>query len=426
MLVSGGFGAHLERRVCDPRAVKVRLAFAVALVCFGCRSSRHDRPVSDVAARHPDAAPGALGCVAPEAVTSADGGVGFSERDWRRIRRMSPVPPLPPDPTNRYADDPRAAALGRALFDDVGLSRDGRTSCGGCHAAPHLYADLRPLAVAGEPPRVGRRNVPSLVGSAFKRWQTWDGAADSLWAQPALAFENPREHGLTRDALARLVAERHGEAYQGVFGGPVTRGTSEGVDRVVANVGKALAAYVRTLAVGAAPFDRWVAGDHAAMPAEAVAGLAVFLRVGCVRCHSGAMFSDGDFHAVRFPDDPRVGPDRGAVEGQARARASVFQGRGRYSDAPEEPFPIEAPTAEMRGRFVTPTLRGVALTAPYGHAGTVATLEEVVGLYAQGGMPVGHALTQGGEDPFLAPFTVSEAETRALVAFLRALTPDAR
>jgi cytochrome c peroxidase len=404
--------------------VKLRLALVVALASLACRAPQRPRHTPAVAAQPADAS--AIGCLTPEAMPAGDGGVRFSERDWRRIRRMSPVPPLPPDLTNRYADDPAAAALGRALFDDVGLSHDGHTACASCHAAPHLYADTRPLAVAGDPPRVGRRNVPSLVGSAFKRWQTWDGSADSLWAQPTLAFENPLEHALTRAELARLVAERHGAAYQRVFGAAASRATPDEVDRAVANVGKALAAYVRTLAVGPAPFDRWVAGDRAAMSAEAVAGLAVFLRAGCIRCHSGAMFSDGDFHAARFPDDPRVGPDRGAVEGQARARRSVFQGRGRYSDAPDEPFPIGVPTEELRGRFVTPTLRGVALTAPYGHAGTVETLEAVVHLYAQGGMPVGHALTQGGDDPFLEPFAVSEAEVRALVAFLNALTPDAQ
>ncbi len=404
--------------------MKALRALLAVLAWAGCRAPATPRPASS--ARVDVAAPTTIGCVDAAADASTDAGVSFTAREWRRIRRMSPVPALPPDPTNRVADDPRAASLGRSLFEDVGLSRDGRTSCAGCHASPHLYADLRPLAVAGEPPRVGRRNVPSLVGSAFKRWQTWDGSADSLWAQPILAFENPLEHGLTREGLARLVAARHGDAYRAVFGEAPAFASGGEVERTTANVGKAIAAYVRTLAVGPAPFDRWVAGDRAAMPEEAVRGLAVFLRVGCVRCHSGAMFSDGDFHAARFPDDPRVGPDRGALEGLVRARASAFYGRGRHSDAPEEPFPIEPPSEEMRGRFVTPTLRGVALTAPYGHAGTIATLEEVVGLYAQGGMPVGHALTQGGEDAFLVPFRVSDAETHALAAFLRALTPDAR
>jgi cytochrome c peroxidase len=412
-------------------AAVIRAALlASTLAALACRAPSTPRaaapapPPAAAAPRGEGSEP--LGCVAPAADAAARGEPAWSDRDWRRIRRMSPVPPPPPDPTNRYADDPAAAAFGRVLFDDRGLSRDGQTACASCHAAPHLYADLRPLAVVGTPPRVGRRNVPSLVGSAHKRWQTWDGSADSLWAQPLLAFENPREHGLTRASLAALVVARHGPAYRRVFGEAPGAATEEAAERTAAHVGKALAAYVRTLSAGPAPFDRWVAGDRAAMPPEAVRGLAVFLRVGCIRCHSGPMFTDGDFHAARFPDDPRVGPDRGALEGLARARASVLQGRGRHSDAPGEPFPIEPPGEEMRGRFVTPTLRGVALTAPYGHAGTVATLEAVVALYAQGGMPVGHPLTQGGDDPFLAPFPITEDETRALVAFLVALTPDAR
>jgi cytochrome c peroxidase len=396
----------------------------IASVCVAChgpgRVSRASAP-RDVVRLQPDA----VSCARAESQTATDAGVVFSEQDWRRIRRMSPVPPLPPDPTNRYADEPQAAAFGRVLFHDDSLSRDGHTACSSCHAAPHGYADTRAIAEVGDPPRRGRRNVMSLLGSAHKRWQTWDGSADSLWAQPTLAFENPREHNLTREGLARMIAARHRATYETLFGSmPAHITEGESADRVVANISKAIAAYERTLSASNAPFDRWVAGDVHAMPPAAVQGLSVFLRVGCIRCHSGAMFSDGDFHTARFPDDVQAGVDRGAMEGLRRAKASVFYGRGRYSDAPNEPFPIADVTEEMRGRFVTPTLRGVAQTAPYGHAGTLQTLEDVIRLYARGGLAVGDSRTQGGEDPFLVSFEISDGEIQALSAFLRALTSD--
>jgi len=331
---------------------------------------------------------------------------------------MSPVPTVPPDTTQRGADSAEAAAVGRALFHDATLSVDGTVSCAGCHDPARAFTDGRPRALARG--HLGRRNTPSLLGSAWFRAQTWDGSADSLWAQPLLAWENPLEHGLSRAALAALLRQRHGNALRAALGpGPGT-----GDLAVIADAGKALGAYLRTLAPGPAPFDRWVAGDTHAMSPEAARGLRLFLRVGCVRCHSGPLFSDGDFHAVRFPDDPEAGPDRGRLEGAARARAHPLRGDGPYSDDPRETLPPPEPTAEDLGRFRTPPLRGVALTAPYGHAGTLPTLDAVVRLYATGGTPAGDARALGERDVFAEPFAASEADVAALVAFLRALTPD--
>jgi cytochrome c peroxidase len=351
---------------------------------------------------------------------SPEAGEGpLTAREMQRVRRMSPVPPPPPDPTNRAADRPEAAALGRRIFHDATLSVDGTVSCAGCHDPNRVFADGLPRAVARG--LVGRRNTPSLVGAGWFRWQTWDGSADSLWAQPLLAWENPREHGLSRSALAARLRQGYGPALRAALG----PGRGDGDLAVIADAAKALGAYVRTLMPGPAPFDRWVAGDARAMSPEAVRGLALFLRVGCVRCHSGAMFSDGDFHAVRFPDAPEAGADTGRTEGATRARAHPLRSDGPYSDAPAEAFPPPVATDEDLGRFRTPTLRGVALTAPYGHAGTLATLEDVVRLYAQGGLPPEDTRARGERDVFAEPFPARDEDVSALVAFLRALTPDA-
>jgi cytochrome c peroxidase len=352
------------------------------------------------------------------AIYAADAGAGaFTEREWRRIRRMSPVAPLEADPTNRVADRPEAARLGYALFHDAALSVDGTVACARCHDPARAFADGLPLAEARG--QRGRRNTPSLWFAATHRWQTWDGAADSLWAQPVLAWEHPREHGLPRDELARRLLARHGDQLRALFGEPTGDPLA-----VIASAGKCLAAYVRTL-VPRAPsaFDRWVAGETSAMDPSAVHGLQLFLRVGCIRCHSGATFSDGDFHAVRFPDDPAVGPDHGRLEGAERARAHPLRAQGAYSDEREAMFPPNPTSAEDDGRFLTPTLRGVALTAPYGHAGTLPTLEAVVDLYAAGGVPAGDARATGVRDVFAEPFALRGSDRADLVAFLRALTP---
>ena len=350
----------------------------------------------------------------------ADAGAAmFTEREWRRIRRMSPVPPLEPDPTNRVADRPEAARVGYALFHDASLSIDGTVACVRCHDPARAFSDG--LARAEARGLRGRRNTPSLWWAATHRWQLWDGAADSLWAQPVMAWEHPREHGLSRDELARRLIARHGEALRAIFGEPTGDPLS-----VIAQAGKCLAAYVRTLVPRApAPFDRWVAGDASAMGAPAVRGLQLFLRVGCIRCHSGATFSDGDFHAVRFPDDPEAGPDHGRREGAERARLHPLRAQSAYSDDRETMFPPNPTSPEDEGRFLTPSLRGVALTAPYGHAGTLPTLEAVIDLYAVGGAPSGDPNARGERDVFAEPFSLRGSDRADLVAFLRALTPDA-
>lgn len=357
--------------------------------------------------------------VAAARVYEADAGDAlFTEREWRRIRRMSPVPPLAPDPTNRVADDPAAARLGYALFHDATLSVDGTVACARCHDPARSFSDGLPVAEARG--IRGRRNTPSLLWAATHRWQLWDGAADSLWAQPLMAWEHPGEHGLSREQLARRLLARHGEPLRAVFGAL----PDDDPLAVIAGAGKCVAAYVRTL-VPRSPsaFDRWVAGERGAMEPAAVRGLQVFLRAGCVRCHSGPMLSDGDFHAVRFPDDPAAGADHGRLDGAERARVHPLRAQGAYSDERGTLFPPGPRTAEDDGRFRTPTLRGVALTAPYGHAGTLPTLEAVIDLYAAGGVPAGDARSQGERDVFAEPFALRGSDRADLVAFLRALTP---
>jgi len=368
----------------------------------------------------------------------------FLEHEWDTIQRMSPIPAPYPDPTNRYADDPRAAALGRRLFDDMGFSGDGTVSCAGCHLERRAFTDGLPVAVAQRVMARGRRNTPTVTHVAWSREVLWDGAADAPWAQPVLALENPREHAFTRVAMTARLAEVYRAEYEALFGPlpPVEdrarfpRDARPGVaswdamrpedrdavNRAAANFGKAIQAFERTLRPTAGAFDRYVAGDRSAMSPEARDGLQLFFRVGCIHCHTGPMFTDGGFHALRWPDDAMNGADRGRLAALEDLATSPFRVDSPLSDD-RAAFPAPpSPRGDFLGAFRTPSLRDVALTAPYGHAGTVPSLDAVVSLDARGGLVPADGNATGVRSPLLMPFTPTSTEIAALVAFLRALT----
>jgi len=371
----------------------------------------------------------------------------FGPSEWRAIQALSPMPPLPPSPTNRYADDPRAAALGQRFFEDLGFSSDGRVGCVTCHDPRRAFTDGRRVAVAAG---TGTRNTPSLFLAPYVSFALWDGAADSLWSQPLMAMENPREHATTRLTVAHRVATAYASDYEAVFGPlpPLGEGarfppsgmpgdarweamsTSDqtAVNRVVVNVGKAIEAYERTLAVRPTPFDRYVAGDFEAMSPDARDGLSFMLLFSCMECHNTPLFSDNRFHALRVPDDPeatRLGGDRGREGVIERLLASPFNMAGVFSDARDDARLREIERTDLNlGAFRTPTLRGVALTAPYGHAGALATLTDVVRHDGRGGLPESDPRALGIPDPRFRPFHATDDQVQKMVAFLQALTPD--
>ncbi len=408
-----------------------------------CGSTPSPAPVD---ASPPDIAP--ADASRADATDAASGLIDdrFTPRQWEILSHMSPVPRAPANSSNRYADDARAAALGRAIFDDRGFSRGGQVACSTCHQRERLFTDGRAVAVAQDPPQRGRRNTPTILYADWGRWKLWDGGADTLWAQPILAMENPREHDSSRLEIAHRVATAYRAQYEDVFGAlppldDAARFPAAGragdvawegmrpddqraVLRVVANVGKALEAYERTLTVGPSAFDRYMAGDLEAMTPQQRDGLKLFITLSCINCHEGPLFSDDLFHSLRVPDDATAGPDRGRAEGLETAARNPLGAHTDYSDDPAA-FPApDSPSAANVGQFRTPTLRGVALTAPYGHAGTLATLEEVIAHDAAGGLAPNDPRAQGVSDRDLIPFQPRPGEVAALVAFLHALTPD--
>lgn len=387
--------------------------------------------------------------------------VELSESLRRALLRHSPLPPPPPDPTNRHADDPAAAHLGRFLFFDERLSGNGMVSCATCHDAQHEFTDGLTLA---EGVGTGRRHTPTLWNVAYHRWLTWDGRADSLWMQALDPLEDPVEMGGNRADVARLVLEDEElhAAYVDVFGPlpgglgeasssparPARRGEEDppasvvtwtsleepqqaALDEVFVNLAKAIAAYQRTLLRGDAPFDRFVeslrSGDGdglAALSPEAQRGMALFFgKANCVLCHSGPNFSDGEFHNNALPTLHGGEPvDAGRYEGAEVVKASPFSAAGRHSDAPhgEAAAAIRSlrRSSEAWGEFRTPSLRNLSGRAPFMHQGQLADLAAVLEFYSD---MAGTTVRGHHQEQFLQPLRLNEDEKAALTAFLGSL-----
>lgn len=401
----------------------------------------------------------AVACVLAFAAAGAgaDDAVTFDARELRAIVRLSPRPPPPRDPSNAVADDPRAAKLGERLFFDARLSANGATACATCHDPARAWTDGKRSADGGA--RFAR-NTPSIRDTAHNRWFYWDGRADSAWAQALGPLENAREMGGNRLAQIRLVASdaRLAADYAAVFGAlpdgiadprrfppaarPVVDAPDDPLDvawramrdddrraanRMFARLGKAIAAFERGITVGETPFDRYVArlrqGDGAPTREFTVAaqrGLKLFVGRGqCTLCHSGAGLSDGEFHDVGIALGANHRVDPGRHRGVLTLLASGFTRAGEYADAiaPDAPIRYLALQSDQLGQFKTPTLRGVAGTAPYMHDGRFDTLEQVVRFYSTrvGASPLGHPTT------LLKPLGLSEGEVGDLATFLRAL-----
>jgi len=369
----------------------------------------------------------------------------FTPDEWDFLRTMTPPGAPPPDPTNRVGDDPRAAALGEALFRDGALSSNGRLSCADCHRDEHDTADGRPVGLGL---RELDRNVPSVRLSAHFRWQFWDGRADSLWSQALGPIENPDEMNGARTDVVRRAATTHRAGYTAVFGAPppfddlarFPRGARPGtapwaamrdedralVDRAFVNVGKAIAAYERTLRAPRTAFDRYVAGDFSAMSASARQGLRTYLDAGCAQCHFGPTLSNDSFHNIGMPTGRRDGvPDQGRYATVRALLASPFRADGPFSDDPTQGAHLTglARVDIMEGMFRTPTLRNVARTGPWGHGGNFTTLEQVVVHYAE--VATGHHREQsaaGELDAHLVGFHRDGVSTTRIADLMRAMS----
>ena len=325
-------------------------------------------------------------------------------------------------PAAAQALDPAEIDLGRQLFFDRRLSKNETLSCAMCHIPEQGFTQNELATPVGHLGKGVRRNVPSLYNVAFAENLFLDGREQSLEEQiwsPLLA-ENEMANE-SREAV--LVKLGQNAQYRARFAATFNEGLT------ATTLGRALAAYQRALLSGDSPFDRWHFGADASVPQRVIAepypsqaarGFSVFQNSGCASCHqigeASALFTDGQFHntgtgyrrSVRALRPPSVQLAPGIfVVPTVDAETETFTDDGRY-----EVTGLEAD----KWRYRTPSLRNVALTAPYMHDGSIATLEGVVAFYAEGG---------GGDplqDPRTQALTLSQSDQDALVVFLRTLT----
>lgn len=382
-------------------------------------------------------------------------GTQWSQQERTELRELSidRLPPPPADPSNRVADNERAAELGQRLFFDQRLSANGQVACASCHLPDKLFQDGMRL---GKGVGTTDRRTMTIIGTAHSPWQFWDGRKDSQWSQALGPLESAVEHGGDRTQYAHLVAGAYRTEYESVFGklpqlaglprhaGPVPDpkaaaawrelepAQKESVNRVFANVGKAIAAYERRIEPGPARFDAYVAavetGDaakkSAAMTRDEIAGLKLFLgKAQCLQCHGGPLFTNNEFHNTGVPAARGLAADLGRLAGAKQVLKDEFNCLGPYSDAqPEQCGEIrflDAGNAQQLRQFRVPSLRNVAERAPYMHAGQFATLREVVNHYNRApAAPAGHSE--------LKPLGLSAMEIDQLVAFLGTLSGPVR
>ena len=299
------------------------------------------------------------------------------------------------------------AALGRHLFFDARLSSTGQYSCASCHRPELAFTDGRGHA-QGATGQTVRRGAMTLTNVAYNAAFTWgSGKVRSLESQmrQPLFNQHPLEMGLKNDgaaALNALLADANYPAqFQAAFPGeaaPVS------MDHVI----KAIACFERTLISGRSPFDRYLFDDdQGALSEPAKRGMALFYsaRVGCVQCHSGINFS-GPIVYVGHENQRALFANNGLYD---------VDRRGAYPPSDQGLIEVTHRGSDM-GKFRVPTLRNVALTAPYMHDGSVPNLNAVLDRYARGGRKNPH------QDPRVRPFSLTDSERAELLAFLDSLT----
>jgi cytochrome c peroxidase len=416
---------------------------------------------------------------------------GFSPHEWALIKTLSPLPDLPEDPTNKYGNARAAARLGQKLFFEPRLSgpiqtgtpeegqlgaigEKGKIACRNCHMPESRWLfDIRSNNGGPIPNATAlgslwmTRNVSSIVNTVFyvhresgAHWRENDGYSDSEWFDAQSEPEGPPVQNGSRLQLAHVLFEHYHDDYNTAFpewpldagladyqrfpatGSPYTDtanwnslslGDKEIINRILANYGKAIEAYLRKLVSRNAPFDRYVAGRDNAISLEAKKGLKLFIgKAGCVGCHYTPLFSDDDFHVIGLHIDTGLSPHADPTErGRAVNQALIcdptvadgdFNVNGHFSDDP---------TTTRDGNFCSQTipeglwrtkgLRQVAETAPYFRDGQAATLDDVLDFYDRGGDPEGTFL---GGPKEIQPLHLSYEEKEWLKEFLKTLTGE--
>lgn len=367
----------------------------------------------------------------------------FRSDEWELVMGLSPLPAAPPpNPTNRFANDPAAAELGQKFFFDFRFSKHGTIACSTCHSPFYAFADIESTSFATDR---GTRNTPTVLNAAYNEWQLWDGRSETMWAQALFALEGENEMAGTRLQYAHVINHHYKAEYEAVFGplpklqnknrfppkgkpgdpafDNMTKADRIAVNTVFSNIGKSVEAYQRRLITPDAPFDRYVAGDETAISPEAKNGLKIFVGKGkCIDCHSTPRFTDNKFHNIGVPEG--IAEDKGRFQGIPKLLDNIFNSAGRYSDSrakSRQMLNLLEAKPKDQGAFRTPTLRNVAVTAPYFHTGEFPTLLSVIEFKNDGGFTSGFS---GLPAVPMGSLGLSERELNDLIAFLETLTGE--
>lgn len=415
-----------------------------------------------------------LGCVLVAAVLAGCSGSDvelvdgvYTAEEWETISTLSPLPEKPPpDTTNMYADDPKAAELGQRFFFEKGYSGPlfvgddgmnggfgavgdtGKISCASCHEGEwmidlHSKPNNATLGADWLP-----RNSNTLVNAAYYApWIENDGISDSMWAD---ALIDPEELSIamngSRLRVVHVIYDKYKDEYNAVFdpdldpviatlppdGKPgmmeydsLPPDQQKMVTQVFVNFGKALQAYMRLLISQNSAFDRYVAGDKAALSPSAKNGLKLFVgKANCVECHKTSHFSDDKFHVIGLvAEGPHVVPEEiGRANVLGRMMKNPFNSSGEWSDDKNTGRLNDLPSSETEiGKWRTKGLRSVAMTGPYMHTGQFDNLTDVVKFYNDGGDPADFV---GVKDKAIKELNLTDQEIADIVAFLESLTGD--
>lgn len=274
-------------------------------------------------------------------------------------------------------------ALGKLLYFDTRLSNDGSIACASCHIPYHGFADPSKTS-KGVAFKLGGRNSPTVINRLFSKEQFWDGRAEDLEAQAKGPLVNPVEMAMasTDIAVGKIAAVKgYAPLFKAAFGDDKVN-----IDRIA----QAIASYERTVVSGDSPYDRYQAGNKDALSASAVRGMDLFNgKANCKVCHAGFNFTDESYHNLGVEQSgPKPDPGRAAIS---------------KSD-------------NDLGAYKTPSLRNVALNAPYMHDGSEATLRDVIVFYNKGGAANPHLSKE------MKPLGLTAGEIDDLVAFVESLT----
>ncbi len=340
-----------------------------------------------------------------------------AQNTTRVVTTYTALPKTVKSPTDNPST-PEKEALGKLLFYDPILSGNKDVACATCHHPDNGYAEFLDISIGPNASGLGtrrkfnasndipfvKRNAPTIINSAYNGMDAfgnyepseatmfWDDRVKSLEKQalePIKAFEEMRGHGIAEDSILQTVVDRVKDIpeYQKLF----AEAFGEPNAVTVENLGKAIAAFERSLVTNNSRFDQYMRGDQEAILISEKEGFELFKSVGCVNCHNGPMFSDYKMHVLGTPENEKLAqPDAGFKDTFA---------------------------------FRTPTLRNLRFTPPYMHNGSLTTLKKVLEFYediANGKQRNEHVAVQK-YDPFVRELNLSVKEMSQIISFLNTL-----